>query len=103
MMIAKTKIRQLIIISLTYLNQCPRHISSTLYTLVFPAGLVNIQDRLGRNVLLVLFIRPGQSIVAARYCIAKMTSSDIDVRHRKLRWQAVVQIEQIDWPELSPV
>jgi hypothetical protein len=26
-------------------------------------------------------IRPGQSIVVARYCIAKMASSDIDVQH----------------------
>ena len=50
------------------------------YTLVFPAGLVNIQNRLGRNVPLEFFIRSGQSLVVARYCIAQMAAGNVDIQ-----------------------
>lgn len=51
------------------------------YPLVFPTGLVNIQNRLGWDMLLELLIRSPKSLIDTANGIAKMTSSDIDVQH----------------------
>jgi len=51
------------------------------YALVFPAGLVDIQNRLSWDMQLEFFIRCRNGIARTRNCIAKMAPSYIDVKH----------------------
>lgn len=51
------------------------------YPLVFPTGLVNIQNRLSWDMLLELLARPSKGLIDTADRIAEMTSSDIDVQH----------------------
>jgi len=61
--------------------RCAEDPYPVLYTLVFPAGLVNIQNRLGWDTLLELLIRSPESLIDTANGIAKMTPGDIDVQH----------------------
>ena len=51
------------------------------YTLVFPAGLVNIQNRLGWDMLLELLIRSPKSLIDTANGIAKMAPSNTNIQH----------------------
>jgi hypothetical protein len=60
--------------------RCAEDPYPVLYTLVFPAGLVNIQNRLGRNMLLELLIRFGQCSIDTLNHVAQMAASNVDIQ-----------------------